>query len=199
MLAPWRICQKSGRITSAAYWVCPSMSAQMHVSTGSVQSERTFPWNRVWQKDIDLAVREGDCVRKPVQRAMSCQCGRLKIRAHGLCATCYSLKRQDKAYFGGLRENVLERDSHRCRVCNASGREKRSIVVHHRVPGRSVLPMMLSLCPGCHSRVHRTKAVLSQMPPLLLQLWREQHPRGHEQTTLNFTAPSLHAVSAALF
>jgi hypothetical protein len=34
--------------------------------------------------------------------------------------------------------------------------------------------------------VGRTKAVLSQMPPLLLQLWREQHPDGHEQTTLDF-------------
>jgi hypothetical protein len=24
------------------------------------------------------------------------------------------------------------------------------------------------------------------MPPLLLELWREQHPEGHEQTLLNF-------------
>jgi hypothetical protein len=45
---------------------------------------------------------------------------------------------------------------------------------------------MISLCPGCHAKVGRTKAVLSQMPPLLLQLWREQHPDGHEQTTLDF-------------
>jgi hypothetical protein len=28
--------------------------------------------------------------------------------------------------------------------------------------------------------------VLSEMPKLLLELWREQHPRGHEQTMLNF-------------
>jgi hypothetical protein len=27
----------------------------------------------------------------------------------------------------------------------------------------------------------------SQMPPLLLQLWREQHPEGHEQTKLDFS------------
>jgi hypothetical protein len=45
---------------------------------------------------------------------------------------------------------------------------------------------MISLCPGCHAKVHRTKAVLSQMPPLLLELWREQHPNGHEQTALEF-------------
>jgi len=45
---------------------------------------------------------------------------------------------------------------------------------------------MISLCPGCHAKVGRTKVVLSDMPPLLLELWREQHPAGHEQTHLNF-------------
>jgi len=45
---------------------------------------------------------------------------------------------------------------------------------------------MISLCPRCHARVHRTKAVIAIMPPLLLVLWREQHPRGHEQTALQF-------------
>jgi 5-methylcytosine-specific restriction endonuclease McrA len=104
----------------------------------------------------------------------------------GLCSTCYTLKRQDEEHFGGLREAVLERDGKRCRVCGASGRDKRSIIVHHRVPGKSVLNLMISLCPSCHAKVHRTRAVMSSMPPLLLKLWREQHPKGHEQTTLNF-------------
>jgi hypothetical protein len=122
-----------------------------------------------------------------VQRALHCRCGREKILALGLCATCYTLKRQDDEYFGGLREQVLERDGYCCRVCGTSGRRKRSIVVHHRVPGKSLLNLMISLCPGCHAKVGRTKAVLSQMPPLLLQLWREQHPKGHEQTTLDFS------------
>jgi hypothetical protein len=45
-----------------------------------------------------------------VQRALHCRCGREKILALGLCATCYTLKRQDDEYFGGLREQVLERD-----------------------------------------------------------------------------------------
>ncbi len=125
-------------------------------------------------------------MKKGVQRAMHCGCGNSKILALGLCSTCYSLKRQDEEYFGGLRETVLERDAHRCRVCDASGRDKRSITVHHRVPGKSVLSLMISLCPGCHAKVHRTIAVLSEMPPLLLVLWREQHPRGREQTTLDF-------------
>jgi len=55
-------------------------------------------------------------------------------------------------------------------------------------PGKSLLPLMISLCPGCHARVHRTKMVLTELPPLLLQLWREQHPNGQEQTVLNFRA-----------
>ena len=43
---------------------------------------------------------------------------------------------------------------------------------------------MIALCAGCHAKVHRTKVVLTEFPPLLLVLWREQHPEGHEQTYL---------------
>ncbi len=52
-------------------------------------------------------------MKKGTQRAMHCPCGREKILAHGLCATCYTLKRQDEEYFGGLREAVLDRDGYR--------------------------------------------------------------------------------------
>jgi 5-methylcytosine-specific restriction endonuclease McrA len=96
------------------------------------------------------------------------------------------LKRQDEEYFGGLREAVLERDGYRCRGCGAPGREKRSIIVHHRVPGVSKLELMISLCPGCHAKVERTKTVLSEMTPLLLALWREQHTEAQEQIMLGF-------------
>jgi len=126
-------------------------------------------------------------VKKPVQRSMLCRCGNATILAHDLCATCYTLRRQDEKYFGGLREVVLERDGYCCRVCGASGRRKRSIVVHHRVPGVSLLHLMISLCPKCHAKVGRTKVVFSLMSPLLRELWREQHPEGHEQTALDFT------------
>ena len=133
------------------------------------------------------------------QQTLHCPCGKSKVLALGVCATCYSLRRQDDEHFGGLREVVLERDGYRCRVCDASGRDKRSIVVHHRTPGKSVLRLMISLCPGCHAKVHRTKAVLSFMPPLLLQLWREQHPRGHEQAHLNFANHPTPAQAVPLF
>lgn len=125
-------------------------------------------------------------IRKGVQRAMHCRCGRAKILAHGLCATCYTLKRQDEAYFGGLRETVLARDGYRCRVCGTPQRGKRSIIVHHREPGKSLLHLMISLCPGCHAKLHRTRRIMKAMDPLLLELWREQHPREQEQTFFDF-------------
>ncbi|MDX6457919.1 MAG: hypothetical protein QOJ51_3789 [Acidobacteriaceae bacterium] len=86
-----------------------------------------------------------------------------EILALGLCASCYTMRRQDEAYFGGLREAVLARDGYRCRGCGASGRGKRKITMHHRVPGVSRLDLMISLCPGCHAKVERTKMVLSEM------------------------------------
>ena len=138
-------------------------------------------------------------MKRPAQRAMYCRCGTSRLRARGLCAVCYVLRQQDQRYFGGLREKVLERDGYRCRVCDASGRDKRSITVHHRVPGRSLLHLMISLCPACHNKVHRTKAVLATMPRLLLELWREQHPRGHEQTALDFSLQQNRAQAVPLF
>jgi hypothetical protein len=37
------------------------------------------------------------------------------------------------------------------------------------------------------------------MPPLLLQLWREQHPDGHEQVMIDFTVREMLAEPLALF
>ena len=138
-------------------------------------------------------------MKEGTQSSMLCPCGSAKILALGLCATCYTLKRQDEEYFGGLREQVLERDDHRCRVCGASGRDKRSIIVHHRVPGISKLELMISLCPGCHAKVHHIGVVFSAMVPLLLELWREQHPHGHEQRQLEFDVKMPAALPMPLF
>jgi HNH endonuclease len=134
-----------------------------------------------------------------VQLALCCPCGRPEILALGLCATCYTLKRQDDEHFGGLREAVLDRDGYRCRGCGAPGHEKRSIIVHHRVPGVSTLDLMISLCPGCHAKVERTKMVLAEMTALLLVLWREQHPEGQEQIMLGFDVREPAAEAIRLF
>lgn len=63
----------------------------------------------------------------------------------GLWATCYALKPQDGEYYGGMREAVLERGGYHCPVCNASVEHERSIIMHHRVPGKSVLSLVVSL------------------------------------------------------
>src|SRR5271154_5106630 len=120
------------------------------------------------------------------RHAMKCPCGREKVLAHGLCASCYTLKRRDAERFGGLRDQVLKRDGYVCRGCGAQGRTKRSIPVHHRKPGVSELDLMISLCPTCHAKVERTQMVLSEMNPLPRELWREKHPQGQEQFALEF-------------
>ena len=124
-----------------------------------------------------------------MQRRIHCPCGRAKMLARGLCATCYLLRRQVEEHFGGLREAVLGRDRRRCRVCDAPGGRKRSLAVHHRVPGRSQLGLMIALCLACHAKVTRKLALDACWPPLLVQLWREQHPQAHEQLQLDFTLP----------
>lgn len=129
------------------------------------------------------------------QRVMHCLCGNSNVLAVGLCATCYTLKGRTKnasaGAGGGSEARWVSLPGF-----DAPGRDKRSIVVHHRVAGRSVPNLMVSLCPACHAKVYRTKAVLSGTPPLLLELWREQHPKGHEQGQLDFASkqPLFHCV-----
>ena len=135
------------------------------------------------------------------QWVMHCPCGNAKVLALGLCATCYTLKRQDEAYFGGHREAVLARDGYRCAVpgCTNLKRGKRSVAVHHRQPGNNDPQRMISLCLACHAKVSRTLHLRREWPSLLRKLWREQHPKGHEQTTLNFHQTKPVAQSVPLF
>ncbi len=129
-------------------------------------------------------------MKTPIQRVMHCPCGQAKVLAKGLCGTCYTLKRQDEACFGGHREAILARDNYRCSVpgCTTVKRGKRSVAVHHREPGNSNPAKMLTLCLPCHAKVTRTLYVERDWPELLRVLWREQHPGGHEQVSLDFTA-----------
>ena len=138
---------------------------------------------------------------KPKQIVMHCPCGRAKVLAKGLCSTSYTLKRQDEAYCGGHREDVLRRDDYRCRVpgCTALKRGKRSVAVHHREPGESDPVKMLTLCLSCHAKVTRTFHLQDDWPEFLRVLWREQHPDGHEQGTLNFNVFLPPALRVPLF
>lgn len=137
--------------------------------------------------------------RKAKQTAMYCRCGSEEIFARGVCSACYRLQQIDRHQFGGLRSEVFERDGHACRGCGTPSLGKGSLVVHRRERGKFVLRSMVSLCPACHTRVHKTQVVLDRMPPLLLQLWRELHPHGHEQTFLDFETSLPPAVAVSLF
>jgi hypothetical protein len=105
--------------------------------------------------------------------------------SHGMWATDYTLRRQDEENFGGLREMVLERDGYCCRVCDAPGIGKRRIIVQIESPAL-ITKLMISLCPACHARIHRSKTFLVAMPPLLLVLWREQYLKRHKQKRMDF-------------
>ncbi len=136
-----------------------------------------------------------------IQRSICCPCGNDKVLALGLCATCYTLKRQDEEYFGGQREAVLTRDGNRCAVpgCTTLKKGKRSIAVHHRKPGNNDPKLMITLCLACHAKVTRTQVPRREWPPLLRILWREQHPKGHEQAVLNFLETKTPARNKSLF
>jgi hypothetical protein len=42
----------------------------------------------------------------------------------------------------------------------------------------------VTLCAGCHARVHRTRFLRRWLPELLVLLWREWHPGSVEQLQL---------------
>jgi len=130
-------------------------------------------------------------MKKQVQQSMYCSCGNAVMVARGRCATCYTLKRQDDRDFGGRWEPVLDRDDRRCRICGRPGSTKRSIAVHHRVPGVSEDHLMISLCLAHHAMVTRTQFLRKVWPELLRDLWREQHPDAHEQLALDFSVETI--------
>ncbi|HTF70056.1 MAG TPA: hypothetical protein VK638_46000, partial [Edaphobacter sp.] len=43
---------------------------------------------------------------------------------------------------------------------------------------------LITLCPACHATVERLQRLDRYLPPLLLALWREQHPDAGEQLAL---------------
>ena len=106
------------------------------------------------------------------QLPLCCPCGRsLRLFCGGWCRVCYGRRARSRARFGGLREKVLARDHHQCRVCGGA----ELLVVHHRRP-RQAYQALITLCAGCHQRLHRLGAIRRWLPPTLVELWAEQHP-----------------------
>jgi hypothetical protein len=120
---------------------------------------------------------------EPAQLALFCGCGRrpVELKEPGCCRLCYGRRYRSLRFFGGLREVVLKRDRFRCRACGAGAR----LVVHHR-SGDNQKRRLITLCIGCHVRVHRYRGLRRWVPEVLLKLWRERHPRGPVQLQLQF-------------
>jgi hypothetical protein len=106
------------------------------------------------------------------QLSFLCACGgkAVELKALGCCRSCYDRQYRSRRLFGGLRDRVLKRDGYRCRGCGAQSR----LLVHHR-DRRNEEELLLTLCIGCHMRVHHSYGFRHWLPAMLLRLWREWH------------------------
>ena len=107
-----------------------------------------------------------------------CSCGQGRAAVAGLRMTCYRRRRYSARFFGGNRDSALDRDGRACRGCNA----RDYLNVHHRRRGDQT--QLVTLCAGCHARVHRSRILRRWLPEILVVLWREWHPDAVEQLQL---------------
>jgi len=113
-----------------------------------------------------------DQVGSAQQKPLFClDCGGLPAVC-GLCGSCYRRRRHSRLYFSGCRDQVLQRDGHRCRGCGAGNQRP----VHHRRPGVHEMQWLVTICPGCHAVIHKLRTHRRWLPDSLLALWHEQHP-----------------------
>lgn len=106
------------------------------------------------------------------QSAPLCPCGRDFARTRGLCRSCYRAAARSRQRFGGLRDEILERDGRTCQACGAGNQ----LHVHHRKPGVHERGLLITVCAACHVRLHRLRAIRIWIPEPLVALWEEQHP-----------------------
>jgi len=126
-----------------------------------------------------------------VQASMFCACGSMNLVAKGMCGPCLARQQRDRESFGGLRENVLDRDLWTCQGCGHHPQDamRDYLVVHHRRPGVSKLDLMVTLCPACHAIVHRLKTLRAWLPENLVTFWHEQHPEAPLQLQFDMAMP----------
>ncbi len=109
---------------------------------------------------------------KAEARWLFCPCGQDVPAIAGLCRRCYRSASHSRFRFGGLRDEILERDGRLCRACGSADR----LHVHHRKPGINDHELLITVCAGCHAQLHRLGAVRVWIPEPLVALWAEQHP-----------------------
>ncbi|MDQ2842869.1 MAG: HNH endonuclease [Acidobacteriota bacterium] len=108
--------------------------------------------------------------------------------ARGFCRVCYDRRRRSQIFFAGHREAVLRRDGC-CQTCLAEEQlVLRALIVHHRRPGCNQPAVHITLCRGCHARVHRRQQLPGFYSELFFRLWREVHPGAPAQLRLPLAA-----------
>jgi len=127
--------------------------------------------------DLPAALKPGERFRRyregnSRQLALFCPCGALPPLTSGLCSSCYWRWRHSLRFFGGVRDDVLERDGRRCRACGSD----HWVGIHHRQPGANLPSLLICLCAACHAQVHRLLSLWKWIPESLAELWAEQHP-----------------------
>ena len=60
--------------------------------------------------------------------------------------------------------------------------------MHHRKPGVNDREWLITVCAGCHTRLHRLTALRMWIPELLVALWSEQHSGAPVQLQLPVAA-----------
>jgi hypothetical protein len=103
--------------------------------------------------------------------------------AGGFRRRCYDRRRHSERHLGGPREHALRRDGG-CQLCLAQTR----LAVRHRRPGCNRPALRITLCLGCHVRVHRRRQLPGFYSDLFFGLWREAHPATPAQLRLPFAA-----------
>src|ERR1700722_4204234 len=117
------------------------------------------------------------------QLSFLCSCGAklVELKTLGCCRARYDRQYRSLRWFGGLRERILKRDRYRCRGCGSRSRPGG----HHR-DRRNEEELLLTLCIGCHMRVHHSCGMRNWLPKMLLELWREWHEGEPLQLQLSF-------------
>jgi len=128
--------------------------------------------------------RTGEGNPSPSQRALFCPCGALPPLTAGLCNPCYWKSRHSLRFYGGCREEVLQRDGCRCRACGS----QRWVGIHHRQAGNHTPSLLIALCAACHAQVHRLLSIWKWIPALVAELWAEQHPGVPLQLQIKLSA-----------
>lgn len=104
----------------------------------------------------------------------------------GLCPRCARRARLSRERFAGEREAALRRDNYQCRICGNLDQ----IVLHHRRPGVNVREAYITLCRGCHNRIHHTHRPGFGFLDMMRRLWREVNADVAEQRLLELLADS---------